>query len=38
MKLKIEEQLTIKLEKDEEERNNVIDINKNLEDKSDKDK
>ncbi|HBG5344224.1 TPA: ATP-dependent zinc metalloprotease FtsH [Clostridioides difficile] len=34
----IEEQLTIKLEKDEEERNNVIDINKNLEDKSDKDK
>ncbi|PBI36199.1 ATP-dependent zinc metalloprotease FtsH [Clostridioides difficile] len=34
----IEEQLNIKLEKDEEERNNVIDINKNLEDKSDKDK
>ncbi|MCC0784069.1 ATP-dependent zinc metalloprotease FtsH [Clostridioides sp. ES-S-0108-01] len=34
----IEEQLTIKLEKDEEERNNVIDINKNLEDKSDEDK
>ncbi|MCC0628325.1 ATP-dependent zinc metalloprotease FtsH [Clostridioides sp. ES-S-0171-01] len=33
----IEEQLTIKLEKDEE-RNNVIDINKNLEDKSDEDK
>ncbi|MDV9441781.1 ATP-dependent zinc metalloprotease FtsH [Clostridioides difficile] len=31
----VEEQLTIKLEKDEEERNNVIDINKNLEDKSD---
>ncbi|HBZ0188119.1 TPA: ATP-dependent zinc metalloprotease FtsH, partial [Clostridioides difficile] len=29
----VEEQLTIKLEKDEEERNNVIDINKNLEDK-----
>ncbi|HBF6574866.1 TPA: ATP-dependent zinc metalloprotease FtsH, partial [Clostridioides difficile] len=28
----VEEQLTIKLEKDEEERNNVIDINKNLED------
>ncbi|HBG0099918.1 TPA: ATP-dependent zinc metalloprotease FtsH, partial [Clostridioides difficile] len=27
----VEEQLTIKLEKDEEERNNVIDINKNLE-------
>ena len=34
----VEEQLTIKLEKDEEERNNVIDINKKLEDKSDKDK
>ncbi|HFL3600810.1 TPA: ATP-dependent zinc metalloprotease FtsH [Clostridioides difficile] len=34
----VEEQLTIKLEKDKEERNNVIDINKNLEDKSDKDK
>lgn len=34
----VEEQLTIKLEKDEEERNNVIDINKNLDNKSDEDK
>ncbi|CZR98985.1 MULTISPECIES: ATP-dependent zinc metalloprotease FtsH [unclassified Clostridioides] len=33
----VEEQLTIKLEKDEE-RNNVIDINKNLDNKSDEDK
>ncbi|NMS91474.1 ATP-dependent metallopeptidase FtsH/Yme1/Tma family protein [Clostridioides difficile] len=34
----VEEQLTIKLEKDEVERNNVIDINKNLDNKSDEDK
>ena len=30
--------IEVTIEKDEEERNNVIDINKNLEDKSDKDK
>lgn len=33
-----EEQLTINLEKDREERNNVVDINKNQENKSDEDK
>lgn len=33
-----EEQLTISLEKDREERNNVVDINKNQENKSDEDK
>ncbi|MDB0440432.1 zinc metalloprotease [Clostridioides difficile] len=34
----IEEQLSINLEKDREERNNVVDINKNQENKSDEDK
>ncbi|MCC0647602.1 ATP-dependent zinc metalloprotease FtsH [Clostridioides sp. ZZV15-6598] len=33
-----EEQLTINLEKDREERNNVVDINKNQENKSEEDK